>query len=185
MINDYELLYMIHQNDECSLIELMNKYGQKTNCYLSKYYGLNRAGYEKCDLIQMAKIKLMECVWAFREEKEVAFEVFYFLSLKRLVIDAVRTSTGIKETCFDTIYENKEKNQVLYSTVTETSITNQMYIKERANAYLAAQNETEQEIIRLRMLGYRYQEIADRMQIKKKKVEYVLSKCRKCKGFID
>lgn len=177
-INTYEMIYMVLQNDEDSLSDLFQRLKRMIDSCVNKYLGLCQIGYQIEDLKQVAYFKLWECIYCFRDDKGMTFEQYSYVCIQRQLANLKRGKG------FSHIYVELQEHSE-YSRYTKEVNVEQLYIKERTAKYIAGLEPMAQRVIQMRAQGYRYQEIADILHIKPKKVEYILLKCRKLKGFID
>ena len=188
-LNDNELLYMAHQNDAQALQYLMMKYHAEINNLLHSHLRMNYRYQDMDDFYQLAMMKLCEAIEEYKAGQS-SFHYYYFNILKHTAIDVIRSMNtynarkdmfclsldmkvedrGRKYTLLDIVedhYRIEDNNcATLYRDV------------ERAKESL---NDLELEIMRLRSLGGKYQQIADELGISKKKVDNTLRKIRKLK----
>ena len=81
--NDYELLYMIRQNDEMALFILLKKYEGYLRALLRDKWNDALPGFEKEDLMQIARLKVIESAEYFNEEKGCTFCTYMTMCVMR------------------------------------------------------------------------------------------------------
>lgn len=179
-MSDEEFMYLYRQGEEVALDALLDGYALMIRKMAYQYCFKGYRG-ELDDYMQLAKIKLLQAVDAYRPHKEVKFSTFYKEIVKRAFIDyARRQSVRNKRVASftDLMIEDQEVAYTLTSSKLEIK-------KEDLVLKLPNFNETEQEIIYLRIQGYSYQEIADKLHIKCRRVAYVIYKARALQDTFD
>lgn len=178
--NDNELLYFIHANDEIAFRYLFLKYENSIRYVIHKFQHKKDRRCCEDDLLQIARIKLLQAVDFYQEEIGTTFSFFFFDILEHTLIDYYRTrysrkgSNDFMAISLDSfVYEQEELYMVngqseLYYEVCERIEKGKRHLK-----------PIERSIIDLRMEGYTYTQISNNLQIKKKKIDYTLQKMRK------
>lgn len=89
--NDYELIYLIKEDNEQALNIMFNKYQplikKIAHYYFERFKGLK---IEFEDLVQEGMIGLCEAIRGFKLDKEVLFFTFAFLCIKRKIASYIR-----------------------------------------------------------------------------------------------
>lgn len=95
--NDNELLYLIDENNEEAMTEIIERYTPKIHKVISKYKdkGL-QVGLDISDLYQEGLIGLMEAIKTFDREKDASFKTFATILIEREIIDMIRSYNRIK-----------------------------------------------------------------------------------------
>ncbi|MEG0283683.1 MAG: hypothetical protein RR543_00065 [Erysipelotrichales bacterium] len=189
-LNDYELLYYCYQMNEASFELLANKYERYIyyiiNLFKKNYFFFSM---EDSDLYNEALILLYESVFNYREEFNVKFSSYYLSCLKRRYMYLIRTLSSNKNKghalamSLDSSPTNEDID--LYSIIpnNELCVSEQVY-----NNYLVDKtlkrlekklNELELKIINQYLLGYRYEEIAGKLSVSKKKIDNTVQKYKK------
>jgi RNA polymerase sporulation-specific sigma factor len=89
--NDYELVYLIGENNEEALNVLYEKYKQIINMKVKKYINYaKRFGLEYNDLFQEGMIGLSEAIADFKSKKDVQFSTFANLCIERQLFSALK-----------------------------------------------------------------------------------------------
>ena len=86
-INEYEMIYMIHQNDDTALRMLMKRYDESVHFIIYRYKKYQGSGWNIDDLLQLAFIKLIDAVYTFQEDREASFGSYYLEIFRRALID--------------------------------------------------------------------------------------------------
>lgn len=170
--NDYELIYLAKENDELAYEILQKKYkpivlniARRAN----KLY--NNIGLELNDYIIEGMLALDYAIYYFKEEYDNIFYTYATKLINYYIINRIRKCKQDKclnnaiEWVDDLNYNYKESNDV--------------EIHERLEYIYYYLKPLEKEILRLRLKGFKYCDIADRLNISKKKVDNTLIKIRK------
>lgn len=97
-INDYELLYMIRENDDDSKDLLYKKYMPIIKRIASDYYYRYKDyGYDYEDFIQEGLIAFQKAIISYDEQKEVLFYTFAIVCIKRSLITFSRNISSPKK----------------------------------------------------------------------------------------
>lgn len=191
LINDYEMIYYILQNNEYCFELLVQKYEKYIyyiiNLYKKQYTYI---GYEDGDLFNEALILLYECVFSYQDEYNVKFSSYYLSCLKRKLFFIMKKNISNKNLInnfalsFDqplkeggnnnlyTIIDNQERS------VNET-INNKYYIEESLKLLKEKMSSRELKIIHLYFQGYSYNDISGFLFIDNKKIDNTIQKYKK------
>lgn len=86
-LNDYELIYMVRENDEGSKDLIFQKYIPIINHYVSAFYQVNKYfGYDYEDFYQEAVLAFYNALSVFDERENTLFYTFVCLCIKRKLI---------------------------------------------------------------------------------------------------
>lgn len=128
-INDYELLYMLHQKDDQAYFYLLNKYEGLMWSLVNQFWNERIPLLEREDFFSVACSKLFEAVNMYNEAKMASFYTYFILCVKRrfttLIRSAEREKQGLgynllsldsfvsekKDTCYVDLIRN---NQLIY-----------------------------------------------------------------------
>lgn len=179
-MSDEEFIYLYRQGEEQALDALLDAYALMIR-KLAYQYCFKGYRADLDDYMQLAKIKLLQAVDAYCPQKEAKFSTFYKEIVKRSFIDyARRQSVRCKRVASftDLMIEDQE---VAYSVTTQ-----QLDIKkEDLSVKLSQFDAKDQKIVYLRIQGYSYQEIADKLHVKRRRVAYVIYKARTLQDTFD
>lgn len=83
-LNDYELIYMVRENDDSSYGTLFNKYLPVIKRISSEYYRLfSNYGFDYSDFLQEGYLGFQKAVSGFNEENDTLFYTFLTICLRR------------------------------------------------------------------------------------------------------
>lgn len=191
-LSDYELLYMIHQNDEDSLRLLIQRY-QAVIWAIVHELSPKPVPYEIDleDLYQEGLIGLIDAVSSYRDDKNSSFGTFaricinrqirtalrkYRSETYRLLSRAVSLDSPINDdedlTLIDTIAINNREGDPVFHVQVEWAKNQIPLIKEGLPDY-------QWEVYQYYMHGYSYLEIAEYFKISQKDVDNIIQKIRK------
>lgn len=200
-INDYEMLYLIRQNDEEALDLLIQKYRTRIYRIMSKLTGKSNYYYstndEQNDLFQRCLIVLTEIINNYREGNSdfsyyvcmcIDSEVRNYLRNQRTKSNHMfKTSTSL-----DLILNETEGSYLVDMLPSKNYEFDPLYQRKMIEAKeLIVQVEAnltqeEIEIWNYRREGYNYTEISKRMNLSTKRIAYVNQKIKKIlSGLID
>ena len=190
-INDYELLYLIHQKVEIAEHELVEKY--KRVIWMLIQSCLNRyhpRGVEKEDLYQESLIALMEAVRSYREDYNAPFYSFVSLCVERYIKTYLRKYNSQSTRQFyhclslDMMIADAE-NLYLHDVIPDEK-SGQSYLSLYENELEEFMNQKhdmfsikEKQIFYLKIQGYSYDEIASRMNCNAKQVDNTIQKIKR------
>ena len=178
--NDYELVYMISEQDDDALKLLFDKYDDVlklwSNYYHKKYKKFNIPVDE---LIQEGKIGLYYAIRNFNEEKDIKFYTFALLCIKRNMMSCIIKWTRNKNLMYTNTFSYDETllDDTSYEFSPEIIIRNfeyEKYIIDFKNSL----DFLDANIFELRYNSFSYKDIAELLDISKKKVDNTLIKIR-------
>lgn len=188
--NDFELLYMIKEENEEAKELFYQKYRPLVESKAKKYYEfVKNKGYELNDLIQEGMIGLSNAINDFSDEKDSRFGAFAKVCIDRQLINFVRainrqkhqvlntslsidagiTPTG--RTLLDVLNDDSNPNPEQSFILLEE----QKELKESIKQYLT---DKEKEVFDLRFEGFTYQEIASLLNMTPKAVDGTISRIK-------
>lgn len=190
--SDYELLYLIRQNDEEGLEQLLQRY-HKTIWAIVHSLVPRPVPYEidLDDLYQEGTLGLMDAITNFKEEKQVSFGSFaricidreirsmlrkYRSNSYRLLSRAVSLDMSISEddhlTLMDTVAIDRNDSNPVYITHINWAMEQIPLIREGLPDY-------QWQVYKMQSFGYSYREIAEALNISEKDVDNVMQKIKK------
>lgn len=189
-MNDYELLYYIHQNDEMSFNYLVDNYRRYIyyiiNLFKKKYFFF---GYDDQDLFNEAIILLNECVYTYREDLNIKFSSYFIACLKRRYLYLIRNLSNNKNRShafalsLDACVQCDEMD--LYNIIPNQEmainevVTNSYLIENAIEAMKNNLSKVENQIIYYYIKGYSYKEIESIISVGTKKIDNTIQKYRK------
>lgn len=181
--NDYELLYLIAEENEQAKELFYDKYKPLVEMKANKYYSyVKNRGYELNDLIQEGMIALTKAISDYREQKNVKFITFASVCIERQLLTFIRDINRQKHQILNSsvsIYESNGYSgrsllEVLFDTKNinpEDSFINLEEQKELKDNIEKVLTKREKEVFELRLEGFSYQEISALLNISKKSVD--------------
>lgn len=179
--NDYELLYLISENNEEAKELFYSKYKPIIELKAKKFTKyVQSKGYDYNDLVQEGMIGLSKAIKDYSEKKDVQFITFANICIERQLfsflrnISAGRHKVLNESLSFDTTTNTygkplinllDDKNINPETTFIESEEKESLY-----NRIISILNETEIEIFELRAEGFSYKEIANLLNITEKSV---------------
>jgi len=128
-INDYELLYMIHQDDEAALRILLEKYDRYLWALIREKWNKNWPNLDEQDVYMIAQAKVVEACNNYNEAKGASFQTFMTMCVLRRLATLRRTAyrelqgiprysmndNKVKEQEDNFFYDVIENNQKLFN----------------------------------------------------------------------
>ena len=187
--NDYELLYMIKEENEDAKEILYEKYAPIVEIKAKKYYTqMPNKGYELNDLIQEGMIGLSNAISDYQNQKDTKFSTFANICINRSIISFIRDFNRQKHQLLNSslsIDSRDLSGRSLLDFLNDTSAANpensfvlleeQEELKEKMKQNLTSR---EKEVFDLRLEGFSYQEIALLLNISKKSVDGTISRIK-------
>ena len=181
-VNDYEVIYMIRENDEDAERLMYEKYRPLLYKYVNKYYSLvsNRITYE--DLVQETMIALNNAIKKYDENSDVLFYTYVNICIERHLLTYCRNVNSNKHyvlnnSIFDEFIECRSINDndcldLLISNESFINIKNKLEFIDSIIFELKCNGFTYSEIsilldISYRYLMYRVRLIRDRLKMNK------------------
>lgn len=188
--NDYELLYLVSENNEDAKDIFFDKYRPIVELKAKKLYPcvINK-GYELNDLIQEGMIGLSQAMNDYKEQKNVKFSTFASICIERQIMTFVRDvnrqkhkilndslsidstidkkGRPLKEIIFDEKNRNPEDSLI--------EIDEEVELLSKIKSLLT---DKEYEVFELRKQGFSYQEIALLLNTTKKAVDGTISRIK-------
>lgn len=170
--NDYELLYIINENEEAAEI-LYDKYKGLITKIVNKIYNMNpNIGIEKNDLMLEGMYGLDKAIKNFESEYNNKFITYAYKCIVSNIISYIKTNTKLKSKplndsiSFDYIENDKETH------IYNPFINAYKYIEEKEfNIYFINHLKgIEKEIIIYKMLGFSNIEISKILNISNKSI---------------
>ena len=187
--NDYELLYLISENNEEAKELFYKKYKPIIELKAKKFTKyVESKGYDYNDLIQEGMIGLSKAIKDFSEQKDVKFTTFANICIERQILSFMRNiSAGrhkvLNESLsFDTTTNSyglplinllDDKNVNPETTFIESEEKESLY-----NDIISILNEKEVEVFDLRTKGFSYKEISGLLNITEKSVGKYIEKIK-------
>lgn len=188
--NDYELLYLISENNEEANEIFYKKYRPIIEIKANKMYpAIKNKGYELNDLIQEGMIGFSQALRDYKEQKNVTFYTFANLCINRQMLTFIRNINRQKHKILndsisiDASYDqtgNPLMNSIvpLNSSNPEDDFVNLETSEELLSKIYKELTKKQIEVFDLRMQGFNQTEIANLLNTTRKSVESSLSRIR-------
>lgn len=189
--SDYELIYLINENNEEAKEIFFNRYKELVEIKAKKYYPyVNSHGVELNDLVQEGMIGLSNAINGFRNEKNTLFSTYANKCIEMHLLSFVRLATNGRNFILNSSVSLDDK-------ITPTGTPLKHFIKDVKNVNpeeLVINNETnaeiknislnkftalEKQVFDLRTKGLSYKEISTKLNITKKSAEHAMSRAKK------
>lgn len=186
-ISDEELINQIRENDPQALNEIIERYKSLIEIRVSNYF-IN--GAEKDDLMQEGRIGLFKAIMNYDAEKDASFNTFANLCIERQLINAVKNSNRQKHMPLnnyvslngsDDDSSNENIDTVLNNSVEDPldTITKEEYMNEINDTLDKNLSDFEKNVLDLLLKGYKYEEIAQKLDSNSKAIDNAIQRIRK------
>lgn len=177
---------MIRQKDEQALVMLIQNTHAPIMFLIRKY---NKNGiYTKADYYQLALIKLVQAVENYREDGGASFTNYYLKLVSSSYIDHFRNYASNHG--YEEMY-NVSMDRLICEKGTYYAIADKIFVLPKEDIamdllYILNQcklhlKPLETKVVLLRLSGYSYHQIAEKLNINKKKVDNTMRKVRNWK----
>lgn len=195
--DDFELLYMISENNEDANETLFKKYEAVVDYYAKKYSHLVEGkGIDYNDLYQEGLIGLDSAIKGYKDQKDIKFSTFAFICIKRKIITAVkkvsRKKHSILNESYSIDYHNEDDKNGFENIVYNNTggIEDLLVSKENTKTFNEMLNKEltsfEKQVYELRLYGFNYEEISKSLGKTTKSIESALFRIRiKLKEILD
>ena len=173
--NDYELIYMVRENDEVSQDLLYEKYLPIIKNLASEFYQkYNSYGYDFDDFFQEALIAFQKSIINFNEEKETLFYTFTVLCIRRALLSFCRNISNKTKNVSNNNYVSIEEydNIFLDQKADIEMISNDYEIEKILKELIISLPFENSCIFELRFNGFSYREISILLDIPTSTVEF-------------
>ena len=186
-ISDEELINQIRENDPQALNEIIERYKSLIEIRVSNYF-IN--GAEKDDLMQEGRIGLFKAIMNYDAEKDASFNTFANLCIERQLINAVKNSNRQKHMPLnnyvslngsDDDSSSENIDTVLNNSVEDPldTITKKEYMNEINDTLDKNLSDFEKNVLDLLLKGYKYEEIAQKLDSNSKAIDNAIQRIRK------
>lgn len=186
--NDYELLYMISQNNEEAEEILYNKYRPLIEMKASRYFKIGKQiGLENNDLIQEGFVGLNDAIKSYNDKKDTLFYSFANVCIERQLLNTLRTYKRKKYLALNLSSSIDlpidEKGRTLKDILTDGKDPGKKLELDEENEELfeslyKEMSDFEKNVFDLKMLGLEYKEIAELLDKTYKSVDSALQRIR-------
>ncbi|MBQ9023671.1 MAG: sigma-70 family RNA polymerase sigma factor [Bacilli bacterium] len=187
--NDYELLYLIKEENEEAKEMFYEKYRPIVEMKAKKFFSqIQNKGYELNDLIQEGMIGLSNAIKDYNEDENVKFITFANVCIERNIINFIREINRQKHQALNSSIsideENKSSGRKLLEVLNDNSsnpensfifLEEQEELKEKVKKNLT---DFEKDVFDLRFEGFTYQEISILLNKSIKSIDGTISRIK-------
>lgn len=186
--DDYELLYMVCEDNEDAVSTIFKKYEPVIDYYARKYVKLvDGKGLDYNDLYQEGLIGLDSAIKTYKDQKNIKFSTFAFVCIKRKIMSAIRKANRKKHSILNESYsidykldDNNSFDNLISNN--ERSIEDLLVGKEQAVFFNKRIEECltkfEKQVYELKVYGFSNEEISKTLNKTSKSIESVLFRIR-------
>ena len=186
--DDYELLYMVCEDNEDAVSTIFKKYEPVIDYYARKYVKLvDGKGLDYNDLYQEGLIGLDSAIKTYKDQKNIKFSTFAFVCIKRKIMSAIRKANRKKHSILNESYsidyklgDNNSFDNLISNN--ERSIEDLLVGKEQAVFFNKKIEECltkfEKQVYELKVYGFSSEEISKTLNKTMKSIESVLFRIR-------
>ncbi len=134
-ITDNELLFLIEENNEEAMTEIIERYNSKIHKIVSNYKekGL-QIGLEISDLYQEGLIGLINAIRTYNQDKEASFKTYASILIERSIMDLIKMNDRVKYKTLNSAIRidnfSESETQSLYNLIEDKNTPELKLIKE-------------------------------------------------------
>ena len=178
-INDYEVVYMVRENDEEAREIIFNKYIPIVRRIASDHLALAKmARIEYEDLVQEGLIALNEAINKYNERSGVLFYTFLCVCVERRILTYCRKMNSSKHYLLNTSLDDDYIYSVSDNDVFEAYF-NEINLERKFVSFKNLFDIVESNIFELRYNGFSYKEISKLLDIPVSTIDGKLCKIRR------
>lgn len=189
MLDDEELIHLIHQEDKHALDFLINKYRNFVQGKAQAYFLI---GADREDIVQEGMIGLYKAIRDYDKEKLSSFKAFAELCITRQIITAIKTATRQKHTPLNSYVSldkpifDEESDRTLIDVIAgsmsvdpEELLVNQEKLVDMEFKLSELLSGFEKQVLHLYLDGCSYQEISAKLDRHVKSVDNALQRVKR------
>ncbi|KYD10991.1 hypothetical protein B4102_0051 [Heyndrickxia sporothermodurans] len=189
MMEDEQLIELVHKGDSDALDYLIQKYRNFVRAKARSYFLI---GADKEDIVQEGMIGLYKAIRDYKEDKLTSFKAFAELCITRQIITAIKTATRQKHiplnsyVSLDKPIYDEESDRTLMDVISGAKIMNpeeliinrEKYgnIEEKISELLS---DLERKVLALYLDGQSYQEISEELNRHVKSIDNALQRVKR------
>lgn len=185
--NDYELLYMIRQQDEMAFQYLFKKYESHLKMLIAKKWNCSFSLFDENDLLQLAYLKVLEAIEAYNETRECSFCTYMTMCVLRKLTSQRRTELRHRIVSYSLQKEVHEASETLYEEKVENnqSLYNPSYYIEyklvlaQMKKFVDSLSEADKKILNCMTEGLSYKDAAARLEMTPKGYDNAVYRIKK------
>lgn len=196
--NDYELLYLVSENNEDACEELFKKYESIVDHYAKMYSSfVEGKGIDYHDLYQEGLLGLDSAIKSYKDQNDIKFSTFAFICIKRKILSAVksvnRKKHSILNESYSIDYHNEEDDKLGFENIcynNQGGLEDILVSNEDLESFNKLLNQRltsmEKQIYDLKVNGFSNEEISTSLNKTLKAIESALFRIRvKLKDIIN
>lgn len=192
IISDFEYLYMIRQNCDASLYEMMDKYDRLLWKLSHENFMIQKPeGIQVGDLYQVGRLGLIEALYTYQESRGVGLARYVKVCVETHIKSTLRVCRSKSYKMLDTAYsldisiaedESLRLEDIVECDYLEFNPVKQALLQESRKILeyrLRTLKESDREVYELWKSGYSYKEIADQCHTCSKSVDNTIQKIKR------
>nr|WP_249315891.1 RNA polymerase sporulation sigma factor SigH [Bacillus sp. FJAT-49711] len=189
MLEDEELIELIHEGESEALDYLIKKYRNFVRVKARSYFLI---GADKEDIVQEGMIGLYKAIRDFKEDKLSSFKAFAELCITRQIITAIKTATRQKHiplnsyVSLDKPIYDEESDRTLMDVISgakildpEELLINREKLNNIEEKVMELLSDLERKVLALYLDGRSYQEISDELDRHVKSIDNALQRVKR------
>lgn len=179
-VNDYELMYLIKENDEDAVNLMIGKYEPIIINIARKFYPkVKLFGAEMDDLVQEGRIAVIKAINSYNQNSVSIFYTYVCICIKRRMITYLRNLSTSKQSPLNYSIGEDRVFSIADMSLEPVNYLTQMYVEESIVNSKYLFDFLDSNIFELRYNGFSYREISELLDIPIRMVDSRLSKMRK------
>lgn len=188
--NDYELLYLVSENNEDARDMFFDKYDNIIRMKASKYKNfVESKGFDFNDLLQEGRLGLTQAINDYKEQKNVQFYTFANLCIDRQLATFLRNITRDKHKLLNESISLDTSTNSIGRPLTELILDDKnidpevsfIELEEKTKLYNDIEKKLttiENDVFNLRIQGFTYKEIAQLLNVTEKSVDGAIGRIK-------
>ena len=180
--NDYELIYMVRENDDNSRNILYEKYYPIVCKFASDYYHrYSDYGYEYDDFYQEAMYAFDKAIVNYNEEKDTLFYTFLIVCLRRCLLSFVRNISNKNKNISNSLFVELDNDSLIDKKSTFSFIFEEKEIQDicKEIMYDDTLSLIDTSMFELRLNGFSYREIGVLLGMTASDIEFKFRKIKR------
>ena len=179
-VNDYELMYLIKENDEDAVNLMIGKYEPIIINMARKFYPkVKLFGAEMDDLVQEGRIAVIKAINSYNQNSVSIFYTYVCICIERRMITYLRNLSTSKQSPLNYSIGEDRVFSIADMSLEPVNYLTQMYVEESIVNSKYLFDFLDSNIFELRYNGFSYREISELLDIPIRMVDSRLSKMRK------
>ncbi len=179
-VNDYELMYLIKENDEDAVNLMIGKYEPIIINIARKFYPkVKLFGAEMDDLVQEGRIAVIKAINSYNQNSVSIFYTYVCICIERRMITYLRNLSTSKQSPLNYSIGEDRVFSIADMSLEPVNYLTQMYVEESIVNSKYLFDFLDSNIFELRYNGFSYREISELLDIPIRMVDSRLSKMRK------